>query len=160
MEDSVTEPLNWSGELEAVHEVTGEVRRVAAVGDRYGARGQFHDISPELPGKDDEVHWSFNADGTHKVAKWRIRNRKPASDSLEARKDALIRHAAVNASGYTQELAQALLAEMDPDIAEAERVGTKLYGCNDPEWQGDLARTQRFKLLKRGRELQQQEQGK
>lgn len=78
-------PIDWGAPLEAYH-VDGRVIEIEWARDMGG----HVKIGPTLP-RDEGLpahhtcHYSFNHDGTHAVAKWRIRNRiTPALTSMDA----------------------------------------------------------------------------
>ena len=82
----------------------------------------------------------------------------PTRTALEQRMHSLIKHAAVNASGYTQEEARAILAELepvDPDVIEADAIMTTI-GFRNVDPCSDIRKVA-LAALRRGRALERGE---
>jgi len=159
------QPIDWSAPIEAVH----EDGRVVAVKISMGPyAGNQYDLTPELPNDDPEGfgHFTFAEDGSHHIAKWRIRNvaTKPVRTAAEmlGRLEALARRLAapdqpgvhyVTQMEPLREEARAIVAEMtppvDPDLIEARKIAAEAEDAPHGTLE-DVA----LAAIKRGRELE------
>lgn len=138
--------IDWSKPIEAVH-TDGRVVSV----ETWGGVDSCGDCvtKPKIDGVEgiwcsDGTPWGVDYTGREAMKHWRLRNVAPATPTptrtaLEQRMEDLVRHSAVNASGYTQDEARAILAELEPvdgDLLEARKIAVS--ETVDTEWQEQM----------------------
>ena len=155
--------VDWSRPIEAVHE-DGRVMPMAVRGTPNPYGPVETTMSPD-PKVTNEFWYKDGRDYCITRSAWRIRNipEHPTptqyAPELVERMVALCRHAAVSASGHTQEEARSILSdlpqEVDPDEAYAEQLILEMGWAGEAEIGEAAVRRLVAQAYAAGRQLQQ-----